>query len=311
MQENKSFKQKLKSNSKSLSFMLCFLIATAIWTINALNKEHKSKITIVANVNVPFSKSSESGKQEIKTSVYLKGRGFDLAKFLFFLKKKDRVVNCTSNNSDKIDLRASIIDFVKSKNASITVEEVTPSFYALQGSMAYSKKVGIKIDYQLNLENLYMQSDKAYCSPDSLLISSAHPIADSITSISMEPLVIKSNGNSVNEEIHFKKMKNIFVEPTPTKLIISIEEATEKTIKVPVTCNQSNRQLKFIPSEITLQFKVPISKFDKITASGFTANAKYSDNGKSKAVIEITKKPEWIDHLIWTPAAVDYFHQNP
>jgi hypothetical protein len=156
-----------------------------------------------------------------------------------------------------------------------------------------------------------MQSDKAYCNPDSLLISSEFPIPDSINTILMEPLTIKSNGDTVNQEIKFKKLKNIFVEPTPTNLIIPIEGATEKTLTVPVTCNQSNRQFKFIPSVISLQFKVPISKFDKITSADFTANAKYSDNGKSKAVIEITKKPEWIDHLMWTPASVDYFHQNP
>ncbi|MFM7015914.1 MAG: hypothetical protein ACKOX3_06245 [Bacteroidota bacterium] len=291
--------------------MLCFFIATAIWTINALNKEHKAKVVFTANINVPFSKTSESGKQEIKTTVYLKGRGFDLAKFLFFLNKKDRVINCTSNNSDKIDLRAAIVDCIKSQNNAITVEEVTPSFYALQSKMTYSKKVGIVIDYQLTIPSLYMQGDKPICSPDSLLISSEFPIPDSIKNVNMEMESFKSEGASVEKVIAFKKLKNIFIEPTPVTLTIPIEAATEKIIKVPVTCAQSNRQLKFIPSEISITCKVPISKFDKTTASSFTANARFNNNGKSKAVIEITKKPEWTDQVRWSPASVDYFHQNP
>lgn len=103
------------------------LIATTIWTINALNKEHRSKVNFIAHINVPFSKTNESGKQEVKATVYLKGRGFDLAKF-YFSKQKDRVVNCTSNASDEIDIRAAIVDFIKNKENAITVEEVSPSF---------------------------------------------------------------------------------------------------------------------------------------------------------------------------------------
>ena len=311
MQTNNSFKQKLKSNSKLFSFLLCFFIATTIWTINALNKEHRAKINFIANINVPFSKVNESGKQDVKATVYLKGRGFDLAKLLLSLSKKDRVINCTSSASDRIDIRAAIVDFIKSKNNSIVVEEVSPSFFALQGKMAYSKKVGITIDYQLSLSPIYILSGKAYCSPDSLLISSESPIPDSITSVMMVTENLKSEGTSISKEIAFRKLKNIYIEPTPVTLTIPIESATEKIVKVPVTCNQSNRQLKFIPSEITIQCKIPISKFDKTTAASFVANAKFNDNGKSKAVIEITKKPEWADQLKWTPAAVDYFHQNP
>lgn len=311
MQANNSFKQKLKSNSKLFSFLLCFFIATTIWTINALNKEHRSKVNFIAHINVPFSKTNESGKQEVKATVYLKGRGFDLAKFLFFLSKKDRVVNCTSNASDEIDIRAAIVDFIKNKENAITVEEVSPSFFALQGKMSYSKKVGITIDYQLSLSSIYMQSAKAYCSPDSLLISSESPIPDSLTSVTMVAENLKSDGTTINKEIKFKKLRNIYIEPTPVTLTVPIESATEKIIKVPVTCNQSNRQLKFIPSEITIQCKVPISKFEKTIAASFTANAKFNENGKSKAVIEIIKKPEWAEQIRWTPASVDYFHQNP
>jgi hypothetical protein len=115
MQANNSFKQKLKSNSKLFSFLLCFFIATAIWTINALNKEHRAKINFIANINVPFSKVSESGKQEVKATVYLKGRGFDLAKLLLSLSKKDRVVNCTSNHTKKINKKQHIFNLKKIK----------------------------------------------------------------------------------------------------------------------------------------------------------------------------------------------------
>lgn len=58
----------------------------------------------------------------------------------YFSKQKDRVVNCTSNASDEIDIRAAIVDFIKNKENAITVEEVSPSFFALQGKMSYSKK---------------------------------------------------------------------------------------------------------------------------------------------------------------------------
>lgn len=311
MQSNNTIKQKIKNNSKLFSFLLCFLIATAIWTINALNKEHKTKVQFITNVKVPFSKINESGKTEIKTTVYIKGRGFDLAKLLFSLSKKERVINCSSNNSDQVDLRAAVVEFIKSKNNSITVEEVTPSFYALQGAMAYSKKVEVILDYQLIIPGIYMQSEKAYCSPDSILISSESPIPDSINSVTMELENFKSDGSSIEKVITLKKLKNIFFEPTPITINIPIEEATEKIIKVPVSCAQSNRQLKFIPSEISITCKVPISKFDKTTASSFVANAKFNDNGKSKAVIEITQKPDWASQIRWTPASVDYFHQNP
>ena len=263
MQAQKSFPQKLKSNSKLISFVLCFCIASAIWSINALNKEHQAKIVFTATINVPYSKNNESGKQEVITTVYIKGRGFDLARYLFTLDKKDRVLNFTSTNSDKIDLRASVVDLIKSQDKEITVDEVTPSFYALQGSLAYSKKVGIQLDYELTLPNLYIASDQATCSPDSLLISSENPIPDNITTVKMEFENYKSEGKSIEEVIKIKQYKNIFVEPTPITIHIPIEEATEKIIKIPVTCAQSNRQLKFIPSEITIQCKLPISKFDK------------------------------------------------
>ena len=64
--------------------MICFFIASGIWVVNTLNKEHITETGIKIRLNVPLAFKKEAGKADIIATVQLKGRGFDLANFLLF-----------------------------------------------------------------------------------------------------------------------------------------------------------------------------------------------------------------------------------
>lgn len=305
--------ESLKSNTKVVSFLLCFFIASGIWVVNTLNKEHIAETGIKIRLNVPLAFKEEAGKADIIATVQLKGRGFDLANFLLFKSDEELIINSSTKNNGKVSVLKAVETMLKPLGNKITVENVNPEFITLPNGMAYTKKVALIPTYSISYRKMFMQSGPAVAYPDSILISSSSPISDAITSIKTKPIEQKNADRPVFRSTLADIADDGTLIPEQTKIwvYVPVEVGTEININIPVSSQESDRYLKYIPTYVSITCRVPISRFEETSASMFKVNAQLNRNGSSKAIIKVTEKPFWADQLKWSPAVVDYFHQNP
>jgi len=303
----------LTSNAKIVSFVLCFFIASGIWVVNTLNKEHVAETSIRIRLNVPLAFKEDAGKADIVATVQLKGRGFDLADFLLFRSEEELIINSSTKNKGKISVTKAVESLLKPFGNKLTVENVNPEYLTLPNGMAYTKKVALIPTYSISYKKMFMQSGPAVTYPDSILISSSSPISSTLTSIKTLPI---EQSNADRPVFHstlpdITDNSNLVAEQTKVWVYVPVEIGTEIKLNVPVSSQESDRYLKFIPSFVSISCRVPISRFEETSASMFKVDAQLNKNGSSKAIIRVIEKPYWADQLKWTPAVVDYFHQNP
>lgn len=305
--------ENLKSNTKIVSFILCFFIASGIWIVNTLNKEHVTETGIKVRLNSPIAFKNDASKATVIVTVQLKGRGFDLAEFLLFKSNEPLVINGNNINSGKISVQQTIESLLKTCGNKLTVEHVNPAYITLPNGMAYTKRVALVPTYQISFKNMFMQSGPAVAYPDSITLSSSTPIDSNLTSIKTLPISELNVDRPVfrSTTLDLISHQNLIPEQVKLWVYVPIEIGTDISVDVSVSSLQSDRYLKFIPSQVTIKCRVPISRFEETKASMFKVDAQLNRNGSSKAIIRIIEKPFWADQVKWSPAVVDYFHQNP
>ena len=131
--------EKLKNDKRIVVFMVCLLIATVLWFLNALSKEYSTTITYpVKYVNPPgnqFLSNTPPAKFDLKVEAH----GFTLLRHKLNLSFSPIVLNLT-NTTQNLEgetgaytirsetLRSRISDQVSSE---IRIIEVLPDFFTL------------------------------------------------------------------------------------------------------------------------------------------------------------------------------------
>lgn len=305
----------LVTNAKVISFSICLLLATAIWTINTLNKEHQTDIKVKLLYSNSNFKIQQHGMPLNEITLTLKGRGFDLAEYLLFKCNDEIEINSNGifKSNEKIStaslLEAEIIKF----KGAIKIDKIFPEIVSLPTRKSYFKKVAIKPIIKFNYKKMYMQSGPMVTVPDSLMLSSTTPIPESLTSLNTMPLSVSQVDDFVFRSTipDLRDLPNYIPEKSKIWILVPVEMGTECVLNIPIATSESNRYIKFIPSTVSVKCRVPLSKYEQTTPELFKVYAKLNPDGTSNAIVSLSVRPSWADQISWQPASVDYFHQNP
>jgi hypothetical protein len=307
-----SFIQRLKSNTQLGSFFLCVLVAFGIWIVNALNQVQVTKI----NIPISYFSNQEGTKKSPdlikKIEVTLNGRGFDL---LFFLLKNplknleinERKFQTGRDSVNSFDILAPFINGYPE----VKINNITPEWLKLPTGPAYQKKVAVIPQYSLSFEKGFMQSGPIVCVPDSIVIASDHPINEDFVGINTKTIQLINVRATVFKTIHPDiQQKGVFYDDSKKIWIyIPVDASTEKRLLVNILPDNSNlHHALLLPATTEVTCTVPLKYFDSTNAEGFQFSASILQNGQSKAVVNLKKKPFWVQDIRWTPTTVDYIY---
>jgi hypothetical protein len=305
----------LKTNAKVISFSICLFLAAGIWTVNTLNKEHQTEIKIKLLYSNSKYKIQQHGMPLNEIAVTLRGRGFDLAEYLLFNRKKVIEVNSDRifKSNEKIESTTLVESELLKFKGEIKIEKISPETVSLPNRKSYFKKVAIKPIIKFSYEKMFMQSGPMVTVPDSLMLSSTSPIPETLTSINTMPLEVRGVKDFVFRSTmpDLRNLPDYIPEKSKIWILVPVEMGTESIIDIPITTSESNRYIKFIPAVVSVKCRVPLSKYEQTTSDLFKVEAKLNPDGTSKAVVALTVRPSWADQISWQPASVDYFHQIP
>jgi len=304
-----------------VAFLICILIASFLWIINALNRTYTKTIAVpVKFINLPKNKaiSSELPKY-IQADVKASG-----AKLLFidFKKNEKEIIIDLNNFSSKqlklnnlaINTALSIGNLSKLFNTEIELIKVKPDSIYFSFGRSYQKIVPVIADLQIDFDTLYNFGEKVKISPSSLTLYGDSILLSSIDEVKTEKIVLNNLNKTINQKATIilpeELEERIGISQKEVNLDINVDKFTELNLDVPIETIKVPKgfELKTFPDKINLYIKVGLLEYDSLRPEQFRVIVDYTDisKNKNKLPIKIDQQPDNIKIIKIIPQKVEF-----
>ncbi len=314
MLQNKIFSKKL------LTFVVCLLIATFLWVINALNRNYNRFVYIpVKYINLPKSRVITGElPQQIQTEIKASG-----AKLLFIrFKQKQREITLdvdalTRKKTGKIVAISSqylLGNISKFLNTEVELIKLRPDSIYFNFGKSFQKVLPVKADLYASEELGLHYSNTVKITPAFVTLSGDSTIISEIDTILTEKIMVQQqNKNStltVSLLLPEKVKSRASLSMDKAIVELNMDKYTEASVTIPIEVINllAQHQLKLFPNKVEIKYQVTLGNFEKINVRDFTVIADYSkiNPGKSKLNLELKRYPQEIKILKIIPEKAEY-----
>lgn len=312
---NQKSKRNAGNKSRLFVFFICLLVSAIFWFLVTFNNFFTTSLTLpVRYINMPEEMLAASQLPKI-LSVEVTGSGYDLLTYLIrpeitevILDGRNIGFQNTNRGSKSFITTYHGVDYFNLEHNDIKILKVKPDTLFFTSLSKSSKKIKVNVPYKISFEQPFGYKDSLVVVPDSVVISGAIDILNTIESISSEALELNKISQSGEFELKLNPPSNeISFEPSKVKAKIKTEKYTETSIDVLVKIiNQpSNLTVRSLPETVNIKYSVGLSRFSDFTGSDFEIVANYNElknNKLGRVNLMVTNKPVWVkDIKIQTP----------
>lgn len=310
-------------NKKLFTYGFFVIIAIIVWYVNNLGKTYNTEIWIpVTYQQVPEGLliSDDPGN---KLLVEVRASGFSLLKSYVYSRWDPVDISLNRYPLKPIDAQQKNRYYFLSHYAvsqvndalgtDITVLRIYPDSMIFRLSVKKTVKVPVSPIFNFEYEKQYMPKGHARLEPDSVYVAGPASLVDTLTTVYTRLLTLKNISDTVSATLTLVTHPRLLYSFTETEAILPVERYTEATVTVPITVINipESFNVRIFPAQITIQCKVGVSDFEKLTPSLFTAQIDYAtlanNVGNSlRARVTLTQTPWWIADVSFSPSIVEY-----
>lgn len=309
----------LKKNNGPLIFLVCLIIATALWFIKAMEKSYETTISLpVRYVNIPHNNvlvNPPPSKFEIK----IRSIGFTILR-----QKIGSAVTPVNLNVKPVSpnynggrlprfsiLSESFIPQITDQiYQGISVLNISPDTLYFQYDYLTEKKVRVISNIQIDCQNQYSLSDSVKITPSVINVRGPVSIIDTLSGISTSAIKFDNLTASVHSIVSLEPIKQLEFSVNKVNVEIPVSQFTEYNEKIIVnTFNiPNNMNLITFPGKVDVSCLIAFDKFKTMNSGDFNIGVDYNDISSSSNTlpIKIMKQPDFIKSLKIQPLQVEY-----
>ncbi len=295
-----------------LLFMLFLFISFLFWLLLTLNNDEQRDIEIpIKLVEVPDS-ITFINTMPSSIRVNVRDKGVSLIQYSWggvpSLNLKFKDYNNRNNRIviDHSELTRRLRSYF---SPNVQLLSINPDSISLSYSTYPGKKVGIKLNTDIQPNFQYIISGSILCNTDSVLLYSAQELPDSIKFVETSPIIKTNLKDTTIVDLKIKPIDGIRIIPDYIRITIPIEPLIAKRQTIPViTENVPNgTNLITFPSEIEVSYLLPMSKYNS-SRQQIVAIVDYQSttDGKSKIPIHIQYDVNEYRNLSFSPDSVEF-----
>jgi len=194
----------------------------------------------------------------------------------------------------------------------IKIYKIEPREIPVKFEQEFSKKVPVILNHQFTFKDGYFQKGDVVVKPDSITISGAKSVVDSINHCTADTLYFNDLTKTVQKTVRLKIPNNIIIKEDHKLIDIEVEVAqhTEKKLEIPVALtNTVDTNFLIIPTSIELKCLVPVDEYDNIQPEDFSLEADYKNNAyKGKIDVTMVRQHEFAKQVSFYPNEVDFIN---
>ncbi len=310
--------EKIKNDQRIVVFLICLLIATSLWFLNALSKDFSTTISYPVKYINPPSNQFLSNQPPAKIDIKVNAHGFTLLRNRLNFSFSPIILNLTnitkdiepSANGYRINTNTIISQISDQVSNEITINNILPDIFYVKLDSLKTKTVPIKTDIKLSFKPQFKLKEPVTINPEQVEITGPAAILDSIYFLNTEKKTIEKLDTETSITLNIIHPEKTTLNPVNTVLKIPVEKFTEKEILMPIRIRNipENANIKLFPSEIKLTVLVGLSEYEKIDASKFEVFVDYKNIETEIDNLEVNVQSTMsnVEVLRITPASVEY-----
>jgi hypothetical protein len=320
-----SDKEKTAFRKKALIFSFFLLLSVVFWFMNALSKNYTTDIKYpVVYRKFPDDKILTGELPEYLT-LNVNAHGYTLLRYSLGTRHIPLVFNVRSfymNQSTRQDSSLYYIEtryardyFAKQLSSEFQIIDIKPDSLYFRFARVVSKKVPVQSDLKYSLDKQLILKRPPEIVPDSVLVSGPDYVLDTLFQISTKLTDLGLIKQTTDKKVDLLKVKNTKLMQEQVTVKFDVEKFTEKTLQIPIEVLNmpDTTRLKTFPNIIKVTCQVGLSEYEKLQPSMFTAIVDFTEAQaglSNKIIVELTRQPEFIKSLKYSPRTVEYLIEN-
>lgn len=299
--------------SKDLLIFIFFLFVSAsLWVLKALNKKYETMVFVPINyVNKPDGYVISN---ELPESLYvtLVGQGTNLIKCRWGGEFHPLPIDLSAiaNGKRSITSQSLLNILQKQVHSEVEITKVGPDSIVFEVERLAEKEIPVKVRGQYDLAQQYCSVDTMTVSPTNVIAYGPQSALDSLEFAFTEESVVSDIKDSMEVKVKLCNIPLVTFSDSIISLGFKTERFTEKTIQAPVSVANlpENRVLRIFPSNISVQFKVALSHYERLDASSFSFYVDYDEaqTGVKKLKVQQKNSPADAFGVKLDPDMIDY-----
>lgn len=311
--------REIRLNRNIISYLVCVVIASILWLLNALNQEdYAAELTYpVKYVNFPEGKYPLT-KLPSQIQLEVKAKGFSLLGYKIKTSFLPITLN-VSTYSTHLKQKGDVFEYVLNTNdikdkissqlsPDMKLLNVYPDEIVFKFATARHKKVAIRPSLDYTLKRQYILN-RMTTVPDSIWISGPAPVIDTLQYVSTQTLHLENINKNMSRKVDLAKVPGCTFKEESVDLLIEVEQFTEakKTIKITTLHAPDSMNIRLFPPNVNISYEIGLSKYDKVSDNDFIFSVDYPQNANQNFLaVKVQKSPAFIKNLSYSPQKVEY-----
>ena len=209
---------------------------------------------------------------------------------------------------------------VKDKGSVLLNYTFGRSFAPIEVNMKNTKEKNGSVQVSngdIHLEAGFQLSGDIRITPQKINAYATAAILDTLTSVKTVFTEVKKANKNITRTVQLIKVDGVNFDPESVSITIPIEEYTEKTLEIPVSCSHipPHYTVRMFPAVVKVTCSVPLSRFKGLSEDMFSIHIPFEDleqNVSGTLPVKLTKKPDWVHTATLLPDKVEFIleHNN-
>lgn len=294
-------------------FLTCLIVAVFTWIFFALSNTYPYKVNSKINfINPPLNKAYDP-LQDDTVTLSVEGTGWQLLFSKLRLSPKIVNVNLRAlNTGSYVTLTSQMHDINLQFESNQKIVAASPDTLFFDFSKRITKRVPVKFLYRLGFVKAYGISGRIRLKPATVIVTGSVEDLKNINFWVTDTLKLSNVSSEISSEIGFQKANNnnVDVYPKQVKVLVPIDEFTEKTIDVPIEINNNpGKDIKLVPEKVKITFLTALKNYHKMERDSLKVSVDLDNWFKNKyqqLPIKIMQFPGFCKLVKTEPQTVDF-----
>jgi len=312
---NRKIKISLRRDRAEL--FVCIGIAAVFWFLVKLSQDYETRWDFSFEYVLPEQQAFIQKPPE-KINATVSGSGWRLMYYSLFHTEQTLVFDLQALPLSVLERRL-VIDRLQASltESKLKVIDINLDYIQIIAGTKDSKRLPVRLQYQVNLEPQHRLVSPMRVIPDSVLVTGPASLLDSLQywptdSGNIGPLKA-SHTEIIPLAGQVEKVLDLDVEAVELK--VEVEPIVEKTIYyVPVTAVNAPDSIRIFPASVTVYCVVGMSAYQSLGPGDFEVEADLNgivpSTAQNTVPLNLTCAPDFVTNVRFTPQSVEFFIQK-
>lgn len=294
---------------------ICVGIAFIFWILNKLSQTYTTSKEVSIEYILPNDQAFVNAPPDA-IAIEIEGTGWDL--LYDFLSSAKVHLSYNLNRITRFQLTSARIraDIKNRLNAyDIKVLDIDFDPITVYLEKRTYKKLPIVLKGKIKYATGYFLRRPIRLIPDSIWISGPASKIGQLYEMETQPIVLNELKTDSEQELELRTPgAEIRVRQQRIKVAVAVEQFTQKNIFVPVRLVNAAANIRVFPGRIKLHCSVGLSHFNELSSDDFDAAVDLAGQrpvpGNNIAAVQILRQPLYVEHIRYSPHAVEFFEQK-